>query len=507
MSRDSWIQARHVVRFFAALLVVGCGGGAASGRRQPATPVRVAPAARIDAPVLVTASGVVEPMQTVAVTTQVNGSLLDVLFTEGQFVRKGQPLFRIDPRPFQAAVDQARAAVTRDAAQADAARRDDARYRSLADIGYVSRSQADQMHAAAQATAATVQADRAALRAALINYGYTTIRAPIAGRTGGLLVRRGNNVSPGGGPLVVINQLSPVLVRFPVLEQDFAPMKSAVSAHPLPATAASSDSADVVEHGQLTFLDNAVDSLTGTVTGKATFPNTSARLWPGELVFLTIQLQVERGVVAVPTTAILTGQQGPYVFVVDAANTARMRQIATGFQVNDLTVVRSGLGAGERVVVDGQSRLNTGTRVAITGFGTDTGAATLGAVDSSGAVGVTGGEVVPGTAVSNPAAAGRSGGGASAATPSSGGRAGGAGATSPYVPGTPLPPLPGGTRATPPGANAATGPPAANAPAANPTAPAAQTSPLVTPPSARPPARPTTTRPPTTPQTGRPPSS
>jgi multidrug efflux system membrane fusion protein len=151
-------------------------------------------------------------------------------------------------------------------------------------------------------------------------------------------------------------------------------------------TAAATDSAQEVAHGTLSFLDNNVDSLTGTVTGKASFANSDRRLWPGELVFLTVQLRVERGVLAVPTEAILTGQQGPFVFVVDASNTARMRQVLPGLQVNDLTVVQNGLVVGERVVIDGQSRLDQGTRVAITGIGTDTGTAILGRqVDSSAA--------------------------------------------------------------------------------------------------------------------------
>ncbi|HWH50087.1 MAG TPA: efflux RND transporter periplasmic adaptor subunit [Gemmatimonadaceae bacterium] len=439
-----------------AVLVAGlalCTAGAACGksagaRKPPSTPVRVAAATRIDAPVDVLASGVVEPMQTVAVTTQVSGTLLDVLFTEGQFVVKGQPLFRIDPRPLQAAVDQARASLTRDEAQAEAARRDDVRYKTLADMGYVSRSQSDQMHAAAQAQAATVMADRAALRAAQVNLGFATVRAPIAGRTGSLLMRRGNNVSPNGGPLVVINQLSPVLVRFPVLESDFPAMQAAVAAHPLPVTAASSDSTQAPERGQLTFLDNAVDSLTGTVTGKASFTNDSHRLWPGELVFLTIQLRVETGAIAVPTDAILTGQQGPYVFVVDSTNAARMRPVLPGLQVSDFTVVRRGVNVGERVVVDGQSRLNSGSRVAVISTGADTAAASLGRGGAGMATNQTeGGDVVTG----------RAGGSGSAARSSvAGGAAAGTGARGTNTPAVaPPPPF----RATPPSAPTTVRPP------------------------------------------------
>jgi multidrug efflux system membrane fusion protein len=329
------------------------------------------------------ASGIVEPVQTVSVTTQVSGSLLDVLFKEGDFVQAGQILFRIDPRPLQAALDQANAVLARDVAQADAGRKDDERYTKLADMGYVSRSQADQMHATALAQAATVAADRAALRSAEVSLGFTTIHAPIAGRTGGLLVRRGNNVSPGSTPLVVINQISPVLVRFPVLDQDFGSVQRAVATHPLHVTAMSSDSSNSSDSGQLSFLDNAVDSTTGTVTGKAMFPNTARRLWPGQLVFLTVELDVQHGVLAVPTEAVQTGQQGTYVFVVDPKMTVESRAVTPGIQVGDLTVVQQGLVAGERVVTDGQSRLNAGARVAILPNGADSSGTQVGATGSA----------------------------------------------------------------------------------------------------------------------------
>jgi membrane fusion protein, multidrug efflux system len=269
---------------------------------------------------------------------------------------------------------------------------------SLAKIGYVSRSMADSQHATALAAAATVQADQANVRAAQVNLGFASITAPISGRTGTLIVRRGNNVSPTSGPLVVINQISPVLVRFPVLQQDFAPMQAAVARRPLVVTAQPSDSSSEIARGTLSFLDNNVDSLTGTVTGKASFPNTNRQLWPGELVLLTVQLRVERNVLSVPTDAILTGQQGQYVFVVDATNKAHIQQVMPGLVVADRTVIQRGLSVGQRVVIDGQSRLDEGTSVAITGTGADTsGASLLGSeVDTSAQPHDTAtGEVVP----------------------------------------------------------------------------------------------------------------
>jgi membrane fusion protein, multidrug efflux system len=417
--------------------------------RKPAgTPVRVAATARIDAPVNLSASGVVEPMQTVAVTSQVSGTLQDVLFREGETVQAGKVLFRIDARPLQASLDQARATLARDEAQADAGRRDDARYQALASKGYVSRSQADQVHATALAQQATVEADRAVLRSATVSLGYATIRAPITGRTGSLLVRRGNIVTPAGGPLVVINQLRPVLVRFPVADQDFPSVQRALATHPLPVIATVSDSTQASERGQLSFLDNAIDSLTGTVTGKATFPNAGSRLWPGELVFLTVQLDVQRGVLAVPNEAVLTGQDGSYVYVVDAKNTAQTRNVVTGLQVGDVTVVAQGLAEGERVVVDGQSRLNPGARVSLVGNGADSSGRSLSVTGGSGNAGTAGGEVT-GVARPNGGAQGggaRGGGGAAggdggltnggtAGNGASGARGGGLGTAAPSMTG------------------------------------------------------------------------
>ena len=410
--RSAFANCGAVAALAAAILAGGC-HSSQKPRQAPATPVRVAAASRIDAPVTLAASGVVEPMQTVAVTTQVTGTLQDVLFREGEYVDAGRVLFHIDPRPLQAVVDQARATLGRDEAQATAGQRDDVRYQTLAAKGFVSRSQADQIHATALAQQATVEADRAALRAAQVNLGYATIRAPISGRTGGLLMRRGNIVSPSSGPLVVINQIRPVLVRFPISDQDFPSVQRAIALHPLPVIASSSDSTQAAEHGTLSFLDNAIDSLTGTVTGKASFPNAGSRLWPGELVFLTVQLDVQRGVLAVPNEAIMTGQQGSYVFVVDARNTAQMRNVSTGLTVGDLTVVAQGLTDGERVVIDGQSRLNPNARVAI--LGSDTAATgRLSSTGDGGATGVVGGDV---TGVARPGAT----------TPNGAPRAGGSG--------------------------------------------------------------------------------
>lgn len=328
-----------------------------------AVPVSVAPVVRVDAPAVVTANGVVEPVQTVSVEAQVGGTLTDVSFQEGDEVSEGQVLFRIDPRPFEAALRQAEAALARDKAQALNAQREAERYKALVAKDYVTQSQADQAQAQAASLLATLQADSAAVENARVNLGYTTIRAPISGRTGSLLVRRGNLVKPNGGPLVVINELQPILVRFPVTARDFLALRRRVSGGPVPVRVTASDSTVLPEKGALSFLDNAVDSLTGTVTAKARFTNASRALWPGEYVRVAVQLDVRPNVTAVPTTAVQNGQEGTYVYVVDAEKNAHLRTVSVGPAVGDLTVIERGVEAGERVVVDGQSRLTPGAKV------------------------------------------------------------------------------------------------------------------------------------------------
>ena len=335
--------------------------------KQPPVPVQVASAVQMSAPVVVSGNGMVEPMQTVAVQAQVGGTLQDVTFHEGDEVESGQVLFHIDPRPYQAALRQAEAALARSEVQADNAKRDAERYKTLAAQDYVTKSQADQAVAAAAAAAATVEADRASVETARLNLGYTTIRAPIAGRTGSLLVRQGNLVKPNADPLVVINQLRPILVRFPILQRDFPALHRKAAERPLEVRVATVDSVAIPEPGTLSFLDNAVDSLTGTVIAKARFANAGNRLWPGEYVRVTVQLDVENGVIAVPSRAVQAGQEGAYVFVIDHDKKAQMRPVSTGRAVGDLTVVTSGITAGERVVIDGQSRLSPGAAVDIKG--------------------------------------------------------------------------------------------------------------------------------------------
>jgi multidrug efflux system membrane fusion protein len=351
----------RLVGFLAFGALAACGRKAPE--RSPTIPVSVTPVVRIDAPALVASNGVVEPVQTVSVEAQVGGTLTEVSFQEGEEVTEGQVLFRIDPRPFQAALRQAEGMLARDKATALSSQRDAERYKALVAKDYVTQSQAEQAQAQASSIMATVQSDSAAVETARLNLEYTTIRAPIGGRTGSLLVKRGNLVKQNNGPLVVINQLQPIFVRFPVTARDFLALRRRAASGSVPVRVTASDSTVLPEQGSLSFLDNAVDSLTGTVTAKARFTNSSRALWPGEYVRVAVQLDVHSGAIAVPTTAVLNGQEGTYVYVVDSEKNAHVRTVSVGQAVGDLTVIEHGVEPGEHVVVDGQSRLVPGAKV------------------------------------------------------------------------------------------------------------------------------------------------
>ena len=332
-------------------------------QKVPPVPVELAAVSKIAAPLTLEANGVVEPAQTVMIQGQVTGTIQQIGFEEGQDVQLGQMLFQLDPRPFEAALRQAEAALARDEATAANAQREADRYKTLAEKDYVTKSQADQQMSAATAAQATVQASRAAVENARINLGYATIRAPIAGRTGRVLVKAGNLVKANADPLVVINTLHPVLVRFPVSQRDFPSLQRRNSKGNVPVRVTTADSGRVAEAGSLAILDNTVDSLTGTVAAKARFEYLANALWPGEYVRVSVELDVQPNATAVPTRAVLAGQEGNYVFVVGNDRIAKVRPITPGRVVGGYTTIDKGLEMGEQVVVDGQSRLTPNAHV------------------------------------------------------------------------------------------------------------------------------------------------
>lgn len=345
----------------ASLLVAACSAKAP----PPASsiPVTTARVSRSDVPLLLEATGTVEPIRSVAIQAQVGGILTRVAFQEGDEVHAGEILFEIDPRPYRAALDQAEGNLARDAAQYENARRDLARFEALATKDYVTQQQLDQSRASVAGLAATLRADTAASERARLDLQNATIRSPINGRTGGLLLREGNLVRAGANtPLVVINQIAPILVRFalPATYLD-AVRRRATSALAVRATPVSDTAGGAT--GTLVFVDNAVDSLTGTVDLKASFPNAKAELWPGNLVRVTLQLDVEKNALVVPRAAIQSGQAGDAVWVVDSAGTAHLRHVTVERSTDSLAILAGNVVPGEAVVVDGQLRLTDGVKV------------------------------------------------------------------------------------------------------------------------------------------------
>jgi multidrug efflux system membrane fusion protein len=376
----------------------GGGGGGGRGRRGAGgdVPVTIAQVVQKDVPVEVQVIGNVEAYSTISVKAQVGGQLTDVHFGEGDYVKKDSLLFDIDPRPLQASLDQAvanlkrdeaavgqaQANLARDSAQARYAESQATRYADLYKNGIISRDQAEQLRANADATAQAVSADKAAIESARANigatratvenaqvqFGYTKIVSPIDGRTGNLTVKRGNVVTPNTMELVTINQVEPIYVTFAVPEAQLPAIKRYMAQHTLQVRARPQDDATAEEEtGTLTFVDNAVDVTTGTIKLKGTFPNRDHKLWPGQFVRVTLRLTTQNNALVVPNEAVQTGQNGPYVYVVKQDRTVEQRPVVTGARVDQDMVVDHGLNLGETVVTQGQLRLAPGSRVVLPG--------------------------------------------------------------------------------------------------------------------------------------------
>ena len=347
------------------LLGLGCSRQRAGGPSK--VPVTVARADQRAIPYEIVATGTVEPRQTAAVQSQVTGVLTHVAFREGDDVAAGQPLFQIDPRQFEAALEQARAMLARDVAQARNAELEARRYAELVKQDYVTQQDYDSRRANAEALGAAAQADSAAVANAALNVEYAAIRAPIAGRTGRLLVREGNLVRANAAdPLVVINQIRPILVRFAVPEYHLADIER-YRHNRLPVLVSQSKADTAFREGLLTFVDNAVDTATGTVLLKAEFPNRDGALWPGEFLNVRLELYVEEKALAVPAQAVLTGQQGTYVFAINADGTARQQPVTVERTAGAYAIISDGLKPGDEVVTDGQLRLVSGAAVDVKG--------------------------------------------------------------------------------------------------------------------------------------------
>ncbi|HWT81145.1 MAG TPA: efflux RND transporter periplasmic adaptor subunit, partial [Candidatus Methylomirabilis sp.] len=404
----------------------GCSSGPAEragAETQPAIPVSVSAVTTKSVPVQVRANGTVQPIATVTVMSQVDGQVSQIHFTEGQEVKQGDPLFTLDQRPFEATLEQAEANLardtaqlqqaeaalaqsmaterqaganlTRDKAQLDYANAQAQRYKELIDEGAISMDQYDQVRTSARAMEATIQADeaavansnaavraaqattetsravikadRAVVENARVQLGYTLIRSPFDGRTGNLLVHIGSAVKArdSNSPMVMINQVHPIYVSFSVPEQSLEDIRRYREMGSLRVDALIPGQENAPVRGELAFMNNTVDSSTGTIQLKATFPNSDNRLWPGQFLNVLLTLTTEPNAAVVPSQAIQTGQQGAYVFVVKPDLTVEARPIAVGRALDGETVVQKGLTAGERVVTEGQVRLVPGAKVQI----------------------------------------------------------------------------------------------------------------------------------------------
>jgi membrane fusion protein, multidrug efflux system len=373
----------NVLKFFAAisllspLVLTGCSDSAESSQKSNGSgaiarsqntapvPVLVAKVERTAIPIQLQAIGTGQAFKTVSVESQVAGIVKEVHYEQGRFVRKGDLLVSLDSSPFVAALSQAQAALARDQAQARLNEAELRRYGELHQEGVVSKEEYDQYLATSTAAEATVRADEAAVQTAKIQVSYCSIYAPIGGVTGAQLIYPGTAVKASDLPvLVVINQVSPIYVNFAVPQQYLEPIKRFMAGSPLPVQATpTGDSAP--ENGELSFVNNAVDTSTGTIDLMATFPNSDQRLWPGQFSNVSLRLNEEQDVLVVPSQAVQTGQQGNYVFVTKPDMTADVRPVKIGQIVKDKTQILQGLSAGETVVTDGQVRLVPGTRIYI----------------------------------------------------------------------------------------------------------------------------------------------
>ncbi len=334
--------------------------------KPPPVPVAAATAAAKDVPVVIKTIATVEPYATVAIKARVGGEIKQVNFREGQEVKKGDLLFVIDPRTWEAILKEAQARLARDKALANKAKVDAVRFAQLVKQDFISREQYEQARATAESLQATVQADEKAVETARLQVSYCYIHAPLTGRTGNLLADQGNLIKADADKaMLVINQIEPIYVSFAVPQQYLPEIKKYMAAGPVRVEAALSDNEKSAATGVLTFVNNTVDVATGTIQLKATFANGDRRLWPGQFVNATINLTVERQVVVVPAQAIQVGQEGQFVFVVTPDLTAEARKVEVSRMFDGQAVIKSGLQPGARVVTDGHLRLAPGAKVVI----------------------------------------------------------------------------------------------------------------------------------------------
>jgi multidrug efflux system membrane fusion protein len=361
---ESWARPGLVLFLTLSFLLSSCSGEKKAPSRPP-VPVLVATVVEKTVPVELKAIGNVEPYSTVSIKSRIAGQLVKVNFKEGQDVKEGDLLFVIDPRPYEAALRQAEANLEKDKALANKAKTDATRYAELIRKQFVSQQDYDQAKATAESLGATVNADQVAVQNAKLNLSYCYIKAPITGRTGSLLAHQGNMIKENADTaMLVINQIQPIYVSFAVPEQNLAEIRKYMAEKKVPVEALIPGQ-ETPEVGVLTFVNNTVDTATGTIQCKATFVNPHKRLWPGLFVNVVVKLSTQPNAILVPSQAVQTRQEGPFVFVVQPDLTVEVRPVEEGHTIDSEVIIIKGLKPGERVVTDGQLRLVPGAKVKI----------------------------------------------------------------------------------------------------------------------------------------------
>ncbi|MBI2960635.1 MAG: efflux RND transporter periplasmic adaptor subunit [Betaproteobacteria bacterium] len=337
-----------------------------AARAPAAVPVSVATATQEDVAVRLRVIGNAEPYATVAVKARVDGQIVEVGFKEGQEVRQGEMLFRIDPRPFEAALRQAEANFLRDTAQKNQTRSQERRYQELLQKNFVSKEAYAQIRTNADAAEAVALASGAALDNAKLQLEYCTIRSPIDGYPGKIQIQKGNLVKANdANPLVILNQVHPIYVGFAVPEHELSAIRAHMSRGPLRVEAGAPKSDKPMATGQLIFVDNAVDPSTGTIKLRAQFPNNDRALWPGQFVAVSLKLYDQKNAIVVPTRSVQTGPEGQHVLVVKPDMTTEVRRVTVDRTDGDKAIIAKGLSKGEQVVTQGQLRLVPGAKVVI----------------------------------------------------------------------------------------------------------------------------------------------
>lgn len=348
-----------------AFTIEACSDSKAKQGGQRLVPVKMGEVVQQNVPLQIGAIGNVEAYNAVSVKALVGGEVTAVHFRDGQDVKQGDLLFQIDPRPYEAALKQSEAQLARDSAQARLAEEQAKRYEILIKKGYVSRDQYEQFRANAEALAALVNADKANVENNRLQLSYCTIKSPINGRVGSVLVNRGNIVKANDVVMLTINQVNPIYVTFSVPERNLSDIKKYSALKELPVEVMIDKTDATAEKGVLTFVDNAVDPSTGTIRLKATFRNGARRLWPGQFVNVVLTLYTQKKAIVVPTQAVQSGQAGQYVYVVKSDMSTELRPVTVARTFANGTVIEKGLAPGDKVVTDGQLRIYAGAKVQI----------------------------------------------------------------------------------------------------------------------------------------------